>query len=460
MNKMIIRHNLLLGVLILCSLLSCKKYLDIKPNKKMVLPATVADCQALLDNFIVMNTGYPAQAEAFADNYYLTFASWNSQSNLNSDGYIWKADADVSSGDWALTYQKVLYANQALETLGNITPAADEKAAWNKAEGMALFFRALSYYQAVQIWGQPYNPATAGTDLGMPLRLTPDLSEKTVRASVQQNYDRIVQDLQQSIKLMPATQPTSIISKTQPGLAAAYGLLARVYLVMGDYPDALKQADLCLQNYGTLIDYNSIPLGSPAPSFSHDNAEVIFDAYAISIPIRPTTAIVDSALYASYGNTGDDLRQAVLYKNNAGTNTYSFNGSYEGSPYIIFCGIATDEVYLIRSECYARTGNTDAAMTDLNTLLSNRFKAPYTDKTAANADDALTQILAERRKELPFRTLRWTDLRRLNQDPRFAVTLTRNLNGTIYTLPPNDLRYTLLIPQAVLNLEPMAQNPR
>jgi hypothetical protein len=118
-------------------------------------------------------------------------------------------------------------------------------------------------------------------------------------------------------------------------------------------------------------------------------------------------------------------------------------------------------LYLIRAECYARAGNISSAMSDLNTLLKTRWvSGTYTDMTATTADEALGKVLIERRKELLMRGQRWTDLRRLNKDSRFAVTLQRVINGTTYTLPPNDLRYTLLIPYNVIQISGIQQNPR
>jgi hypothetical protein len=72
---------------------------------------------------------------------------------------------------------------------------------------------------------------------------------------------------------------------------------------------------------------------------------------------------------------------------------------------------------------------------------------------------ALDTVLAERRKELAFRGIRWSDLRRLNQED-WNITLTRNLNGTPYTLPPNSKLYTLPIPPDVIQESGIAQNPR
>ena len=109
-----------------------------------------------------------------------------------------------------------------------------------------------------------------------------------------------------------------------------------------------------------------------------------------------------------------------------------------------------------------RLGSINAAMDDLNALIIKRWKnnGTFVPFTAATANEALAKVLKERRKELIFRGLRWTDLRRLNKDPRFAITLTRNLNGVVYTLPPNDDRYTLPIPDQEIKISGIAQNPR
>jgi hypothetical protein len=81
-----------------------------------------------------------------------------------------------------------------------------------------------------------------------------------------------------------------------------------------------------------------------------------------------------------------------------------FRGYYDygGNQYT---GIATDEIYLIRAECLARSGNTSDALKDLNNLLAKRWKTgiTFTPIQATNADDALVKILAERKKELLFR---------------------------------------------------------
>lgn len=121
---------------------------------------------------------------------------------------------------------------------------------------------------------------------------------------------------------------------------------------------------------------------------------------------------------------------------------------------------------MIRAECKARAEDVGGAMSDLNTLMRNRWdkNVTYVPFVAVNALDALKQVLNERRKELVFRGLRFADLRRLNSDSRFATTLTRKLTigglEQTYSLPPNDPRYTLLIPELVMQSTNMIQNPR
>jgi hypothetical protein len=67
-------------------------------------------------------------------------------------------------------------------------------------------------------------------------------------------------------------------------------------------------------------------------------------------------------------------------------------------------------------------------------------------------------ILQERRKELLFRGTRWTDLKRLNQDPKYAITLSRQLNGQVYQLPAGET-FVAWIPQRTIDMSGMKQNP-
>src|SRR4051812_40116380 len=98
---------------IICYFSSCKKYLDIKPDKSLQVPATLMDCEALLADYNTMNRTYPYQGEVSSDNYYLPFENWQSLELNDRDNYIWKADANVNFATWSGAYLRILNANQA-----------------------------------------------------------------------------------------------------------------------------------------------------------------------------------------------------------------------------------------------------------------------------------------------------------------------------------------------------------
>jgi hypothetical protein len=431
---------------------SCRKYLDIKPDNSLVVPTTLNDCRLLLDDYGIMNSGYPFVGEAAADNYYYSDNDFSSFTDIDiKENYLWAPQAQYKN-QWYGTYRIIYNANLVLQVLSKLPNSGEE---YNNLKGSALFFRAFGYYHLTQLYTKPYDVTTAGTDLGLPLRLSPDVDDKIQRASLQQTYDQIFSDLNAAVDLLPLH--TDI--KSRPNKIAAYGALARAYLAIQNYIIAGNMADESLKRYSTLMDYKNLT------RITLFNPEVIFQANANgpSSLFGPTVVKVDEGLRNSY--QANDRRSILFFRANTGGNagTFSFIGSYNGAASSsLFTGIATDELYLIRAECRARAGNATLAMDDLNTLLRNRYDNTYVNLTAINADDALAKILTERRKELIFRNQRWTDLRRLNKDPRFAITLRRTKNTVPHgALLPNDLRYTLLIPYIEeINQSGIVQNQR
>jgi hypothetical protein len=223
---------------------------------------------------------------------------------------------------------------------------------------------------------------------------------------------------------------------------------------MQAYDQAGTYANSCLQIYNTLLDYKTlnysigIPIQQPNPEALYQT--ILYSSSEVLGGVFKTACIVDSNLYASYAP--GDLRRVVFYRVGSSTGLPYLKGSYFGKSYC-FSGLAVDEVYLIRAECAARVGNKDAALADLNTLLQHRWTdtVVFNPITAASASAALDSILVERRKELAFRGLRWTDLRRLNKEGA-KDTLYRILNGQAYRLSPSSPNYALPIPPDVLLL--------
>ena len=166
---------------------------------------------------------------------------------------------------------------------------------------------------------------------------------------------------------------------------------------------------------------------------------------------------VDTNLFNSYQEK--DLRKQLYYQQNP-DGTWSFRGSFDGSE-IFFNGLTVGELYMIAAEAHARMGQELKAGEYLNALLKNRFLyEAFTPYSFNSADEALDIVLQERRKELVFRGLRWADLKRLNKEVKYAVTLKRLIDDNVYELKANDARYAFLIPQNVIAESGIQQNPR
>lgn len=440
-------------------LFSCKKsWIEDKSNKSLDVPNATTDFQALLDNSLIMNDNHPNMGEVSADNYYVAFNLWQTWPAQYRNAAVWEKDiynnVVTDNPNWDNVYRQVFYANIVLDGIDKVASEELNSPAWNNAKGSAYFYRAEAFFNVSQLFTKPYSLSFPDYP-GIPLRLVADPNATSVRSTLNNTYKQIESDLLNAINYLP----TIPLYKTRPSKPAVYGLLARYYLVKQDYSNALSYADQCLKLYDSLLDYNTLNASSayPVPAF---NKEVIYETTIQDDPLL-NVVFVDSNLYKNYDI--NDLRKKLFFKTNAAGQA-TFCGNYTGGTASqvskAFGGIATDEVYLTRAECYARTGNITAAMADPNALMSKRWKTgAYVPFAAASSNDAITLILQERRKETLFRGLRWLDLRRLNSEGA-NITIARNLNGQLYTLTPNDSRYVLPIPPDVIAMSGMEQNER
>ncbi|MBS1567212.1 MAG: RagB/SusD family nutrient uptake outer membrane protein [Bacteroidetes bacterium] len=438
---------------VICCSWNCRKgWLDAKPAITDKVPETLGDCQLLLDNTVEMNTNSCAIGEIGADDHYINDSGWALESDQEHNAYTWTHERLViASTDWNASYRRIFYSNLVLEILAGIKPSsvADQQL-WNELKGAALFHRGRTFFELAQVFAPDYTLPLSTEKWGIPLRLNADVNEQSVRSTVGETYAQVLADLHDAAALLPL----STAYKTRPCRPAAFAMMARVYLSMQIYDLAYLYADSCLRFRSTLIDYNRLDstAENPVPQF---NDEVLFHASLVRWGNIGKDAIADPALVASYEQ--NDLRRGVIF--NCSTPEVRYKGSYGGSA-LLFSGLATDEQYLIRAECEARHGDSARAMRDIEILLQKRYKAntalpaPPPDKTSV-----LRRVLNERRKELLFRGLRWTDLRRLNHSPADSLSIHRTINGHSFLLAPGSFRYTFPIPDDIIQQSGMAQNP-
>ncbi|WP_159478000.1 RagB/SusD family nutrient uptake outer membrane protein [Dyadobacter sp. 3J3] len=446
-----------IAYLLITSLLvtSCgDNFLDERPEKSLLVPTTLPELQALLDNASdVMNQG-PVLNQFSDGDFTISDADLDIQPVQIRNAYLWEKQIfnQEPSSDWDLPYQQILYTNIVLEGIEKL-PASEPEKLRQQLRGAALFFRAMAFYNLAQQFCAPFEQATADNLAGIPLRLTSNVTDVSVRGTVRQTYQQILRDLLTAKDLLPAK--ATVV--TRPSAAAAQALLARVYLIMQDYNNALAYALASLENNARLLDYNtladSLANPFPLPYISSGNPEIIFFS-ALNTSLNSDPAYyADSVLYDSYEE--GDQRKTCFF-----TDQGNYKGSYTGGSFC-FGGLASDELYLIKAETLARTGQIPQAMQVLNQLRRMRYAPksfnPLSTETEAGA---LRAILSERRKQLIARGLRWTDLRRLNPDSRFAMKLQRTYQARALELKPGDNKYTFPIPEDEIAYSGIPQNPR
>jgi starch-binding outer membrane protein, SusD/RagB family len=438
--------TILLFLLISSGITSCKKYLEAKPDNKLAVPTSLSDLQAILDFTNVMNLQTtPCFGEESTDDYFLLQSTYNSFTIALQKIYIWDRGDYYFQNDWSKAYSPIYNANYCLDQIEKIPVTDQSKLLWTNVKGSALFYRSYYFMHLLWAFSKAYDSASYNTDLGIVLRLGDDFNVPSMRSSVKECYDKVIQDAKLSAVYLPE-HPLHVM---RPSKGAAYGLLTKAYLSMRVYDSAFKYADLCLQINNELIDYNGDAdingrISADVP-FRRFNKETIFytEMNNNDFISSASRAKIDTLLYSSYDS--NDLRKTAFFKLSSGY--YRFKSIYTGGTSQYFSGIATDEIYLIKAECEARKGNVSDAMRDLNALLVKRWKAgTFVPLTALNGSDALHIVLTERRKELLMRGVRWIDIKRLNKD-NANITLVRKISGQTYTLEPADIIQASGIPQ-------------
>lgn len=426
-------------------------FLDVKSDKKLLIPSKFDDLQSLLDNSDIINV---APALGFiASEFYLLSENYHSlRTSHERNSYIWSDEIYESVPDWTIPYQQVFYANVVLEGVDKLSK---ENALKNELKGRAYFIRANAFFNLVNTFAMPYGNGDEEIALGIPLPLKDDVNEVSKRATLLETYEQIIADFLQATELLP----NLVEFKTRPTKQAAYAMLARVYQTMGDYVAAKEMVNSCLNIYNELIDFNGLNDNSirPFPEvLPYGNKEVLYYSALITYGYNSSPlTYVERSLYDSYSE--DDLRKTAFFK--IENDKINFKGSYSGYSSPQLNGSTVAELYLIRAECYARMGSDDLAILDLNTLLEKRYKkGRFTAYQSIDHQDVLDVILAEREKELVGRGLRWLDLRRLNNEEKHAVILKRMVDGTEFELLPKSSHYAFPLPEKELVYNNIPQN--
>lgn len=448
--KNIFIYILFAGIL-MGGLSACRKYVEIDTYTSRTLKYT-SDYALLMKSRDKFESVYLLPLITCDDIETTNTGIQNAWSDIFKKAYVWSESfytEEQQDNGWGFCYSQIYIANEVIAgVMGSQQGTEAEK---KSVYAEALVQRAFAYWFLVNMYAPVYTANDATSKEGVPLLLAPDLYQPLNRASLQTVYDQIIKDTEAAI----ADLPNLPAFNSRPSKASAYALLARTYLMMGNFSLAAENAGKSLAIQNTLNNLAT---------------------YSTNISTYPRKLadpeVIQSKLVAGYAEIKlndellnlfepGDLRYSMFTVNDnavGGRRGSKHQVSYEGR----YVGPSVPEMLLIDAEYYARNSNAEKVNELLNKLRANRFTAAaYVPLNLTASDNLLQYVLKERRREMMNTGMRWFDQRRLSVEPAFASTITRVFNGQTYTLAPGSNRFIYPIAPNVIKLNPeIGQSPR
>ena len=342
------------------------------------------------------------------------------------------------SAFWSQGFYCIMQVNNLLENIERLE--SEGKTGFDQFKGEALTLRALFNFDLVRLYGLPYNYKK--DSYGIPdVTTTLSADAKPLRATVEENYKRIVEDLEAAEPLLELKPASGYVN-----YYANKALQARVALYREDYAAALAASREIIDSERYRLYSNIEWVDSWEKPFA---SESIFELgmneesdlgtsslgfYYMAKHKNGNQSALGWFLASEYfltrlGEDPSDVRWGIMGEDEASTADAPRKGAcykYMGSEALTGAGnktatavnikiIRLSEVYLIAAEAALHTGDKAAAAEYLNAIRSRSPQlAPAT--VASISDD---MILDERSKELFGEGHRFFDMIRMNRSIEF-----------------------------------------
>lgn len=414
------------------------------------------------------------------------------------DGYNWfssqvqfsdcNSTSDTSLLTWSHAYRQIFACNAALKSMNPDTEDPEMQFYLGQAHG----FRAYDYFLLAQTYQFTYK----GNESKPCVMIITEANEEAVtengcgRTTVEETYRQILDDCDAAIKYIGESKmkPEDVLNskpKRFLSLAAAYGLRARVNLVMNNWADALADAQAAIANF------KGKPLSMAAAS-EPGFGDITASNWMLGIAIATTDRVVTSgiinfpshmgSLCYGYNSVGawrkvninlfnyipdTDVRKGwFLNADKVSANLTEAQQAYcdgnklapytqvKFAPYQGVLGTSTnacdiplmrvEEMYLIAAEAKAMGGDPSGAASDLVTFVKT-YRDPKYSFAGGSAEDVQNEVWMQRRVELFGEGFSTFDLMRLNKpfDRRGAGYQA----DYTYNIQPGDPVLLLCIPQ-------------
>jgi hypothetical protein len=466
------KNKILAGYLLIAisTFVSCKKLIEIPANPQTQITrqeqfsdsASTISAVAGVYSYIY-GGGIPYSD---ANLTFTTSLSGNEiSSNLSYGNYgafssytVIPSNSEVSTL-WSEHYSSLYAVN---DVLAGITNNKNLSASFVKQiTGEMEVTRAFYYFYLVNLFGSV--PLVTTTNYTTNAQLP-----QATKAAV---YTQILTDLNDAIKKLPASYPSS--GRARPNLYTAIALKAKVHLYQGNWHAAYAEADSVINS--NLYSVVATPLSGV---FLDGSQEAIWQ-----LPIEsqysgtaeaqqflpyfngqtPNFPVTDSLL-AQFEPTDQRLTNYMGASAVDSVTTSYYPAKYKDqqptSPATDYMMLRLAEQYLIRAEAAAEiggAGNLNQALSDVN-VIRNRAGLANSNAEVTSQKAVLAAIRKERRTELCFEWgNRWFDLNRTINDTNYPSSgnITTVLTG--YSATKDDV-YPIPQAQLLLNTH-LKQNP-
>lgn len=315
---------------------------------------------------------------------------------------------------WYLIYKTIDNCNTAIAIDGD----SEE---FLQAKGQALALRAFCYLHLAQHYQFTYlKDPTAPC---VPIYTEPTTSETAPKAksSVAQVYQRVFDDLNLAQSYLKNYTRKGDGQKFKPNTNVVNGLLARAYLLTGQWEEAAKAATAARQGYSlmtTTAEYEGFNnVSNKEWIWGHPQTLAQSDAsynfyYLDATYVGAYSSFMADPHFRDTFSEGD-IRLGLFQWMREGYLGYKkFHMRADDTADIVL--MRASEMLLIEAEALAREGFPEKAVIPLNELRHARGLSDY-DLTGKSQDDVVNEILMERRRELWGEGFSITDILRTQQ---------------------------------------------
>ncbi|OKZ07553.1 MAG: RagB/SusD family nutrient uptake outer membrane protein [Bacteroides oleiciplenus] len=377
---------------------------------------------------------------------------------------------------WSYLYSIIQNCNLILMNIDKLKIDEEDAAYRDDLKGEALALRGLALFDLTRIFGYPYTKNN-GASLGVPIiEGLSTIDSKPARNTVAQCYEKIIDDLTKSTKLLSGKFNKGKINKW-----GAMVLLSRVYLYKNDNTNAFNTAKEAIegaekQGYA-LWTNEEYPTAWGNDASASNPGEVLFEIVNLTTdsPGKESMGYLNSkdgyddmcitcSFYQFLKEDPNDVRLKLLSFDKK-YYAYVFKYQPQQNENIEDANIPLirlSEAYLIAAEAAVKLNDNDAAVDFLDPIV----RRANPDKTVQGEKITLERVLNERRKELVAEGHRMYDAVRNGLTIERVNVTDKNLSKTKHdTKYMKDINWdfymiVLPIPKREMDANPnMEQNP-